>query len=129
MEIAISCLLMAALLHVVSKVPVAMAMSRQGKYDNNQPRAQEATLTGFGHRALAAHENTLEAFPPFAAGVIVALVAQADQSQIDALAVTFVIARLLYLICYLSDIAWLRSLVWAVGYLASLTLMALPLLG
>lgn len=129
MEIAISCLLIAAMLHVISKVPVAVAMSRQGKYDNNQPRVQEATLTGFGHRALAAHENTMEAFPLFAAGIIVALVAQADQTSIDTLAITFIIARLLYLLCYLSDIAWLRSLVWGVGHLASLTLIALPLLG
>jgi len=127
MEVAISCLVIAALLHVISKIPVAVAMSRQGQYDNKHPRVQQAGLTGFGHRALSAHQNTIEAFPLFAAGIVVALIANVDQASINALAVTFVIARLLYLLCYLCDISWLRSIIWGVGYLASLTLIALPL--
>ncbi len=128
METAITCLFIAALLHFVSKIPVAMAMSRQGGYDNRQPRVQESTLTGFGHRALAAHENTIEAFPLFAAGILIALFAQAEQPLIDMLAVAFVVSRLLYLLFYLIDMNLLRSLVWFVGYLSSLALIALPLL-
>lgn len=128
METAISCLFIAALLHFVSKIPVAIAMSKRGGYDNRQPRLQESSLTGFGHRALSAHENTIESFPLFAAGILIALFAQVEQSSIDMLAISFVIARLLYLLFYLLDINLLRSLVWFVGYLSSLALIALPLL-
>lgn len=128
MEIAISCLFFAALMHFISKIPVAIAMSKQGGYDNRQPRVQEATLTGFGHRALAAHENSIEAFPLFAAGILIALFAQAEQSSIDMLAIAFVAARVLYLLFYLIDINLMRTLVWFVGYLSSLALIALPLL-
>jgi len=128
METAISCLFIAALLHFVSKIPVAIAMSKQGGYNNRQPRLQEASLTGFGHRALAAHENTIEAFPLFAAGILIALLTQAEQSSINMLAISFVVARLLYLLFYLLDINLLRSLTWFVGYLSSLALIALPLL-
>lgn len=51
--------------------PVARAMAEEGggRYDNHHPRAQQARLTGFGARALAAHLNSIEAFPLFAAGV------------------------------------------------------------
>ena len=128
METAISCLFIAALLHFVSKIPVAIAMSKQGGYDNRQPRLQESSLAGFGRRALSAHENTIESFPLFAAGILIALFAQVEQSSIDMLAISFVIARLLYLLFYLLDINLLRSLVWFVGYLSSLALIALPLL-
>lgn len=70
-----ACLLFAALMLVLTKAPVAWAQQRTGRYDNHDPRAQQRELTGFGARALAAHQNTIEAFPLFAAGVLVSLIA------------------------------------------------------
>jgi uncharacterized MAPEG superfamily protein len=45
---------------------------------------------------------------------------------IDALAIIFVIARIIYLWLYLADLPKLRSLVWLVGLVCSLLLMVSP---
>jgi len=127
MSIPILCLIFSALLILITKIPVAMAMAQDGGYDNRHPREQQARLSGFGARALAAHKNMLEAFPVFAAGVLVALWSGADGTWPSALAVTFVLARAVYTILYLADFSVLRSLAWGVGYGASIGLMVLAL--
>ena len=77
MSIPFWCLFFSALLIYLAKAPVAKAMSEEGGgYDNRNPRAQQARLTGFGARAVAAHQNSIEIFPLFAAGVLVAQVTQ-----------------------------------------------------
>mgnify|MGYP006167763487 CR=1 FL=1 len=85
-------------------------------------------LTGFGARALAAHLNSFEAFPLFAVGVLMAHVTNNHGVLVDVLAVTFVVARVLYLLFYWADLHWQRSLVWVVGLLCSLLLMLTPAL-
>jgi uncharacterized MAPEG superfamily protein len=47
---------------------------------------------------------------------------------VDLLAVTFVVARVLYLFCYWADLHWQRSVVWGGGLLCSLLLMLTPAL-
>ncbi|MOA31882.1 MAPEG family protein [compost metagenome] len=123
------CVLISALLIFLAKVPVAKAMNAAGGYDNHHPRAQQARLTGFGARALAAHQNSFEAFPLFAVGVLMAHVTQTHGPLVNILAVTFVVARVLYLVLYWADLHWQRSLVWVVGLLCSLLLMLSPALG
>jgi uncharacterized MAPEG superfamily protein len=110
----------------VAKIPVAKAMNEQGGYNNHLPRQQQAQLTGFGARALAAHQNSFEAFIIFAVGVLMAHTTQTAGWLIDALAIVFVIARIIYLLCYWADLAWQRSLVWFVGLVCSLLLMISP---
>ncbi len=122
------CLLASALMVLLTKAPVAIAQAReQGGYDNRHPRAQQARLTGFGARALASHQNMLEAFPIFAAGLLLALFAEADSFWISVLAVAFLIARVAYSIFYLADYHLLRSMSWGGGFGASVALMALAL--
>ena len=130
MSIAFWCIFISALLIFVAKAPVAKAMIKEGggQYDNRHPRAQQARFTGFGARALAAHLNSFEAFPLFAAGVLMAHVSNNHGSLVDMLAVTFVVARVLYLIFYWADLHWQRSVVWVVGLLCSLLLMLTPVL-
>ena len=130
MTLPLWCLFFSALLIFLAKIPVAKAMATEGggRYDNHHPRAQQARLTGFGARALAAHQNSFEAFPLFAAGVLVAHVTQSQGVLVDVAAVLFVIARVLYLLLYWIDLAWQRSLVWVVGLLCSLLLMLSPAL-
>ncbi|SDG26477.1 Uncharacterized conserved protein, MAPEG superfamily [Pseudomonas benzenivorans] len=123
------CIFISALLIFLAKAPVARAMQQEsGVYDNHHPRSQQARLTGFGARALAAHLNSFEAFPLFAVGVLMAHVTQTHGVLVDGLAVTFVLARVLYLLCYWADWHWQRSLVWGVGLLCSLLLMLTPAL-
>ncbi len=45
--------------------PVAFAMNKLDGYDNKHPREQQSKLTGFGARALAAHQNCFESLPAF----------------------------------------------------------------
>jgi uncharacterized MAPEG superfamily protein len=115
-----------ALLIYVARMPVAKAMKEQGGYNNHLPRQQQAQLTGFGARALAAHQNSIEAFILFAVGVLMAHTTQTAGWLIDSLAIIFVIARIFYLLCYWGDLAWQRSLVWIVGLVCSLLLMISP---
>lgn len=129
MQIAIACLVFSALMLVLTKVPLAVAMNREGRgYDNRNPRQQQARLEGFGARALAAHQNMFEAFPIFTAGVLVALVSGADGAWLPGLSLAFVIARVAYSVCYWVDLPTLRSVFWVIGYAASLGLMGLALL-
>ncbi|MBR9912575.1 MAG: MAPEG family protein [Gammaproteobacteria bacterium] len=129
MSIALWCLFVAGLLHVVTKVPLSMAQNQAGGYDNHSPREQQAALQGWGKRALAAHQNQIESFPFFAAGVLAATATGVTGSVADYLALAYVLARLVYLYCYLKDIALLRSVVWGVGFLSSLALLCSPAWG
>jgi uncharacterized MAPEG superfamily protein len=123
------CVFISALLTFLAKAPVARAMQQEsGVYDNHHPRSQQARLTGFGARALAAHLNSFEAFPLFAVGVLMAHVTQTHGLLVDVLALTFVVSRVLYLLFYWTDMHWQRSLVWGVGLLCSLLLMLTPAL-
>ena len=107
--------------------PLGFAQSREGGgYDNRNPREQQARLSGWGRRAKAAHENQIESFPLFAAGVLVALTAAPRSTTIDILALTYIAARVAFACFYLADIAPVRSLVWLLGYGVSLALLASP---
>ncbi|WIE52263.1 MAPEG family protein [Pseudomonas sp. GM17] len=126
MSIAFWCVFISALLIYVARIPVARAMKEQGGYDNHLPRQQQTQLTGFGARAVAAHQNSFEAFMLFAVGVLMAHTTQTQGWLINGLAIVFVITRVIYLLCYWADLAWQRSLVWFIGLLCSLLLMLSP---
>jgi uncharacterized MAPEG superfamily protein len=130
MTIPFFCVFLAFVLNLVSKGPVAVAMRRRpGGYDNRHPRDQQAALEGWGRRAVAAHLNGFEAFPAFAAAVLVAALAGADPTWSVRLAVVYVAARALYLPLYILDFATLRSAVWSVGFGATVGLFLLPMVG
>jgi uncharacterized MAPEG superfamily protein len=84
-------------------------------FDNRNPRDWLDAQSGFRKRANAAQHNSFEAFPFFAAAVIIAHVAGAPQGRIDLFAVVFILARLFYIAFYVADMATLRSLAWFVG--------------
>jgi uncharacterized MAPEG superfamily protein len=119
------CILAAALLPYFT---VAPAKARRD-FNNNAPREWEGRLDGWRARLYWAHLNGFEAFPPFAAAVIVAHLAHAPQARIDALAVVFVAARVAYGACYYADRASLRSVVWSIGFLCVAGLFAVAALG
>jgi len=74
MQTILICLLIAMLLPYAAKVPLAMAMAKLGRYDNDHPRAQQAQLTGFGARALAGYQNAFESLIVFGIAVLTALI-------------------------------------------------------
>jgi uncharacterized MAPEG superfamily protein len=95
---------------------VGIAKFSGARYNNREPRAWEARLAGLPARANAAHLNSFEAFPLFAAAVIVAQLAQAPQARVDQLALAFIALRVGYGVCYLAGWHWLRSLVWLLAF-------------
>ena len=129
MSIPFWCLFFAALLIYLARIPVAKAMREEGRgYDNHHPRAQQARLTGFGARAVAAHQNSIDMFPLFAAGVLMAHATQTQGWFVDLLAIIFIVSRVIYLFLYWNDKASVRSLVWALGLVCCLLLMLSPAL-
>lgn len=119
MTLLIWCLFIATLLPLLAKIPVAMAMNKQGGYNNHHPREQQSKLTGYGARALAAHQNAFESLILFAPAVLLAISTHQTGDKIMLLAVIHIIARVAYNIFYLMNIAKLRSLVWFVATFCS----------
>jgi len=85
-------------------------------FDNHNPRQWLAEQTGARARANAAQHNSFEAFPFFAAAVLLALHFQVDAALLDILCLGFVAARVLFFLAYLMDWANLRTLCWGIGY-------------
>ncbi len=112
------CVLVAGLLPYAG----AVAAKAGARFDNHHPRAWLAALTGWRARAHAAQLNGFEAFPLFAAAVLVAHQTGAPQARIDSLALVFVTARIAYLATYIADLALLRTLVWLVGIVSAVSL-------
>lgn len=108
MTLAFWCVLAAALLPYVCTA-VAKSSSR---YDNRTPRRYLESLDGWRQRAHWAQLNSFEAFPPFAAAVLIAQMAHAPQSMVNTLALVFVVLRMAYVLCYITDKATLRSIMW-----------------
>ncbi|QQS10638.1 MAG: MAPEG family protein [Rhodospirillales bacterium] len=112
MSVALWCVLVAGLLPYAA---VLIAKSGPG-YDNADPRGWAAKQTdGFRRRALAAHLNGFEAFPLFAAAVLVAQQVGGAHPRVDQLAIAFIALRLVYLFCYVTDRPTPRSLAWSAG--------------
>ncbi|MEN9775025.1 MAG: hypothetical protein RL322_2095 [Pseudomonadota bacterium] len=112
MTLAFWCVLAAALLPYVF---AGIAKVGDTPYDNRAPRRYLDSVQGRQQRAHWAQLNSYEAFPPFAAGVIIAHLCEAPQTQIDGLGVAFVLFRIAYGWAYITDRATLRSVVWLGG--------------
>lgn len=97
---------------------------------NAHPRewlAQQAE--GAQQRANWAQINSFEAFPPFAAGVIIAVLAGASTAAINILAILFIILRIAYGVCYIKNLASARSMVWGLGALCVIGLFIVAAVG
>ncbi len=84
-------------------------------YKNRDPRHYLENTTGWRKRAHYIQLNSFEAAPAFGLAVIIAHLTHAPQLLIDKLAIGFVIARVLYSICYLTNRPTARSLTFTVG--------------
>ncbi|MCR9206471.1 MAG: MAPEG family protein [Halobacteriovoraceae bacterium] len=92
---------------------------------NHDPRKYLEKLEGKSHRAKCAHDNSWEAFAPFAAGVILAIASGVNPQTIDKLAISFVGIRVLYGLLYIYGQSALRSLVWLGGMICTWSLFYL----
>jgi uncharacterized MAPEG superfamily protein len=126
MDLAYWCVLFAGIMPVLT---IAIAKWGRRDYDNAQPRAWLDRQDGYRRRADYAHRNHFEAFPFFAAAVLVAEQLQANPLHIDLLAATFIICRVIYTALYLTDRATFRSLAWFAGYVCVLALFGVAAYG
>ena len=97
------------------------------RYDNHNPREWLAQQDGFRARANAAQQNSFEAFPFFAVGVVLAALGGADGDVLEMVSWAFVACRVAYIACYVTDKATLRSLSWLFGLIATIYLYVLAL--
>jgi uncharacterized MAPEG superfamily protein len=127
MVIVTTCLFIAACLPFLSKIPLALAMNKESKYDNHHPREQQKRLKGFGARAYGAHQNSFEALLIFGLAIISAMATHNITSTINILSIMFIVSRLGYHFFYLMDFASIRSLLWFVGFLSSMVILGLSI--
>lgn len=113
MTFALWMILVAILLPIVT---TGLAKWGVSGLDNNQPRIWQESLTGWRKRADWAHRNHFEALPAFAAAVLVATFVHASPATVNILAGVWVLFRLAYTACYITDRASLRSVMWAGAY-------------
>jgi uncharacterized MAPEG superfamily protein len=124
MKIAYGCVFLAAF------IPYLFAfLAKAGgfQYNNRNPREYLNNVTGWRKRANWAQLNSFEAFPAFAAAVIIAVNTHVSPIVINSLAVVFIVGRIAYGICYILDKPALRSLVWSVGFLCTMALFVMAI--
>lgn len=124
MTLAYACILIAALLPYVWTI--IAKRSAKGRFDNRDPRQWlEKQEDPRSRRADAAQKNAFEAFPAFAASVVMAQLAGVDPRHIGWLAVAFVIFRLLHGVFYIGNQASMRSQVWFGGLACVIALLVM----
>ncbi|MCK9511536.1 MAG: MAPEG family protein [Pigmentiphaga sp.] len=113
-------MLVAALLPLVATI----AAKAGGKgFDNDEPRAWLVRQEGWRARANAAQQNLFESLPFFFAAVLFALYRQADPGPLAVLMAAWVVARLVYIACYVAGRGTLRSLVWLAALLINIAIL------
>lgn len=113
MAIALWTLLIAALMPIVC---AGIAKVGPDRYDNRNPRDWQAKQQGYRARAYAAQQNSWEALAVYVAALVAAFIGNVPLETLGLIAGIFAVSRVAYLVCYLADLASLRSLVWLVGF-------------
>jgi uncharacterized MAPEG superfamily protein len=125
--IAYWCVLVAALLPIacagIAKGGMFGKPRKEGGYDNHDPRLWLARQTDWRARANAAQANSFEAFPFFAAAVIIAHQLGAHQARLDILAFVFIVLRMAYIMMYVSGQDNARSVVWMLALAANIGIL------
>ena len=120
------CIFATVMLYLLTIVPVKWIGFR--RYNNSKPRDPAFYDDPLRARALGAHQNGIEAFPFFAAAVLLAEFRAAPQNLVNELAVLFLIVRVAYVFTYLGDRPRLRSILWTIGFAINIAIFFLPML-
>jgi uncharacterized MAPEG superfamily protein len=126
MTVAEWCVFGTVVLYLLTIVPIKWVGFRS--YDNAKPRDPGFYDAPLRARALGAHQNGIEAFPFFAAAVLLAEFRAAPQNLINELAVLFLIVRVAYVFTYIGGRPRLRSILWNVGFVINVGIFFLPML-
>jgi uncharacterized MAPEG superfamily protein len=124
MTVAEWCVFAIVMLYLLSIAPIKWLRFR--RFDNSRPRDPTFYEDAIAGRALGAHQNGIEAFPFFAAAILLAEFRACPQRFIDELAVLFVIVRVAYVFTYLGDRPTLRSILWGLGFAINIAIFFMP---
>ena len=124
MTIAEWCVFGTLMLYLLTIAAVKWAGHR--RFDNAKPRDPAFYQDPIRARALGAHQNGIEAFPFFAAAVLLAQFRLCPQRLIDELAVLFLIVRIAYVFTYLGNRPTLRSILWSLGFAINIAIFFMP---
>jgi uncharacterized MAPEG superfamily protein len=124
MTIAEWCVFGTLMLYLLTIVPIKAIGFR--RFDNARPRDPGFYDDPIAARALGAHQNGIEAFPFFAAAVLLAEFRAAPQHLINELAVLFLSVRIAYVFTYLGNRPTLRSILWSIGFAINSGIFFLP---
>ncbi|WP_425099842.1 MAPEG family protein [Tropicibacter sp. S64] len=120
----LTALTLAALLQVVHFLIYSVTAQMQvGTGYALSPRDTPRTLTGVAGRAQRAMNNHFEGLILFAIAALVITYADKATHSTGAVAVVYLIARVLYLPAYLFGLSPWRSYIWIVGFLATVYLL------
>ena len=126
MTLAEWCVFAAVMLYLLSIAPIKWL--RSATFDNSKPRDRAFYEDPIAARSLGAHQNSIEAFPFFAAAVLLAEYRACPQRLVDELAVLFVVVRIAYVFTYLGNRPTLRSILWSIGFAINIAIFFLPAL-
>lgn len=106
---------------------VLAAMGQVGMAMLASPRDGMPPLTGVPGRLQRALDNSVTAMALFAPAILILHAQGGFTAKTLLTAQIFLIARILYVIAYAGGIPWLRTLIWACGFVATLVLYLMAL--
>lgn len=95
--------------------------------DNHNPREFLAKTTGLAARANAAQQNSFESLPLFIAAMLMAEYMVVPEKFILTLGWAYIVFRIIYGICYLCNVAALRSIIWFFSMLCPILLFVITI--
>jgi uncharacterized MAPEG superfamily protein len=126
MTVAEWCVFGALLLSLLTIAPIKWIGFR--RFDNARPRDPSFYEGPIASRALGAHQNGIEAFPFFAAAVLLAEFRLCPQRLVDELSILFLIVRVAYVFTYIGNRPTLRSILWSLGFAINVAIFFMPAL-
>jgi len=124
MAIEVKILAYAALLQVLQYVLMAVPMNLQlGPRYTAGPRDEERRPTGQAGRLKRALDNHFEGLILFTIAVLVVVLGEASSELTATCAWAYLVARIAFIPAYMSGIFLLRSLIWVVGFLATVLMI------
>lgn len=104
-------ILIACLLPYIFTIIAKVAGGFQTR-DNQAPREFLAKTTGLAARANAVQQNSFESLPLFIAAILMAEYMVVPQGFTMMMGTAYIVLRIIYGICYLLNLATLRSIIW-----------------
>lgn len=124
MPVEVKVLALAGLLQIAQFLLMAVPANRQlGPARTAGPRDEPLVLTGVAGRLKRAMDNHFEGLILFTIAVVAVVLGDRSSGLTAACAWAYLGARVLYVPAYVSGVPYLRSVVWAVGFMATVVML------